>query len=246
MEWIFFTCTVLLVLSGSPGTARGEEKSPIAGVGPRVERYRYEAIPTGRQNSEKELMEVEFVYGAGGVEYHSKVISSDSSEEISIHMDKEGGFLSARRSVAQGAGTPVQEERIWRDGYRVLLEKSGERGKKEKEVRLPSDKELAVDGSMLALLQILSFQRRAGMGFIYGRFFGGFDHRNGSPGGNKRISVPAGEFECYRLVTVVNIPLWKPRITYWLGTKKPHLLVRHEGKRGAFTPSYTTSLVSYE
>jgi hypothetical protein len=64
--------------------------------------------------------------------------------------------------------------------------------------------------------------------------------------GTEKISVPAGEFECYRLVTVVNIPVWKPRITYWLGTKKPHLLVKHEGKRGAFTPSYTTSLLSYE
>ena len=115
-----------------------------------------------------------------------------------------------------------------------------------KEVHPPPDKELAVDGSLLALLRFFSFNAGRARNFFMLDFSGYSITVTVHQEAIEKISVPAGEFECYRLVAVVNIPVLKPKITYWLGTQKPHFLVKHEGKRGPFTPSYSTVLVSSE
>lgn len=247
MNWIFFICTSLIALSGFPGAAWSEEKPKSAGSGSQqIEKYRYEAIPMDRQESEKEFIEMEFIHGEGGIEYHSKVIASNSSEEIFIQMDKEARFLSGKRSTLQGSGTPVQEERIWRDRYRVVIERRGEKDLKEREYHLPLDEELAVDGSLLALLRLFPFNEGRALDLFMVDFSGYSITVTVHQEAVEKILVPAGEFECYRLVTVVNIPILKPKITYWLGTQKPHFLVKSEGKRGPFTSSFRTSLVSSE
>lgn len=246
MNWVFFICIALMALSPFPGAAWSEEKPKGAEGGPPTEKYRYEAIPMDREKSEKEFVEMEFIHGERGIEYHSKVISSGSSEEISIQMDKGARFLSARRSRLQGPGIPVQEERIWRDQYRVVMERSDERGIKSKEYSLPSDKELAVDGSLLALLRLFPFNEGRAWDLFMVDFSGYSITVTVHQEAIEKILVPAGGFECYRLVMVVNISVLKPKIIYWLGTPKPHFLVKFEGKRGPFTPSYTTFLVSSE
>jgi len=62
----------------------------------------------------------------------------------------------------------------------------------------------------------------------------------------EKVVVPAGEFECYRIEVVVDIPIFHPKVTYWLSVRKPNFLVKHQGKKGPFTPSYVTSLGSME
>ena len=42
------------------------------------------------------------------------------------------------------------------------------------------------------------------------------------------------------------IPVLRPRIVYWLTKDAPHFLVRNEGKRGPFTDTYITTLISRE
>ncbi len=245
MKWILFLCTALMALFSLPGTAQVAENQKEAAVG-KIEKYHYEAIPADHQTSQKDFIEMEFIEADGGIEYHSKVISSDSLEEISIQMDKEARFVSGIRSTRQSLDKPVHQEEIWRDPQKVVVERRTEEGIKRKEHRLPQGKELAVDGSLLALLRFFPFDE----GKIWNLFmvdFSGYAitvtvHQEG----REKISVPAGEFECYRLVILVNIPVLKPKITYWLSARRPHFLVKHQGKRGPFTPSYTTSLVSFE
>jgi hypothetical protein len=58
--------------------------------------------------------------------------------------------------------------------------------------------------------------------------------------------VPAGEFECYRIEMVVDLPIFHPKVINWISTQKPNFLVKYQGKKGPFTPSYITSLVSWE
>ena len=60
------------------------------------------------------------------------------------------------------------------------------------------------------------------------------------------VVVPAGAFDCYKMEAVVDIPVLHPTITYWITVAEPHFLVKHEGKRGPFTPEYTTSLIAVE
>ena len=61
--------------------------------------------------------------------------------------------------------------------------------------------------------------------------------------GIENIAVPPGAFECYRIEVIVNIPLIRPKIIYWVTKDEPHFMVKHKGKRGPFTTSYATYLV---
>lgn len=245
MKWTLFLGTALLALFSLPETARVAEYQKEGAVGPKIEKYHYEAIPTDHQTSQKDFIEMEFIETGGGIEYRSKVISSDSLEEISIQMDKEARFVSGIRSTRQSP-EPVQQERIWRDRQKVVVERYKEGAIKRKEHRLPPDKELAADGSLLALLRFFPFDAGKRWNLFMVDFSGYSITVTVFQEGRERITVPAGDFECYRMVTVVNIPVLKPKITYWLWTQKPNFLVKHQGKRGPFTPSYTTSLVSFE
>jgi hypothetical protein len=246
MKWILFLCPVLMALFSLPGPASVAETPKEAAGGPRIEKYRYEAIPTDHQTSPKDFIEMEFIDADGGTEYRSKILSSNSFEEISIQMDKKARFISGMRRSLQGPDRPVWQEKIWRDGDKVVVERQTEGGIKRKEHRLPPDKELAVDGSLLILLRFFPFAEGKKWNLFMVDFSGYAIGVTVLQEGRERISVPAGDFECYRLVTVVNIPVLKPKITYWFGIEKPNFLVKHRGKRGPFTPSYTTSLISFE
>jgi hypothetical protein len=246
MKWIWFLGIALLALSSFPGSASVEDNQEEMARGSNTEKYRYQAIPVDHQTSGKEVIEIEFIEAERGIEYHSRVIATGSFEEISIHLDKEARFISGMRSILQPPDTPVRQERIWRDRQKVFVEKDTDGGFRKKEHQLPRDKELAVDGSLLAMLKLFPFNEGKVWNLFMVDFSGYSITVTVRQEGREKISVPAGEFECYRLVTEVNIPVLKPRITYWLWTQKPHFMVKQEGKRGPFTPSYITSLVSFE
>lgn len=246
MTWIFFLWTSLMALFFLPGTGWVVEKQKGAAGGSKTEKYHYEAFPTDHQASQKDLIEMEFMKAEEGIGYYSKVISPDSLENISIQMDQEGRFISGTKRLLQGPDRPVQQERIWRDQHKAVVEEHTEGGIKRKEYRLPPDKELAVDGSLLTRLRFFPFGEGKKWDLFMVDFSGYSITVTVLQEGREKIVVPAGEFDCYRLVAVVNIPVLKPKIRYWLWTQKPNFLVKHQGKRGPFTPSYTTSLVSFE
>ncbi len=58
--------------------------------------------------------------------------------------------------------------------------------------------------------------------------------------------MPAGVFDCHHLEVIVQVPVLKPTIHYWVSKEKPHFLVRHRGKKDPFAPSQVTALVQYE
>jgi len=246
MKWTLFLCIALTALSSLPGTAWAAENRKEAAGGPRTEKYYYEAIPVNHHPSQKESIEMEIIEAEGGIVYHSRAIGPGSLEEISIQMDREARFVSGIRSTRQRLDGPVQEEKIWRGRHRLVVERHTEGGTKRKEHRLPVGKELAVDGSLLALLRFFPFDEGKKWNLFMVDFSGYSITVTILQEGREKIAVPAGEFECYRLATVVNIPVLKPKITYWLSTQKPNFLVKHQGRRGPFTSSYITSLISLE
>jgi hypothetical protein len=235
-----------MVIFSFPGKAWVIENQKEAASASRKEKYHYEATLTDHPTSPKEFIEMEFIDSTEATEYRSRIVSPGSSEEISIQMDKNAQFISGTRRFVQGLGRPVQREIIWTNRNAVVVEREREGGVERKEYRPPSDKELAVDGSLLARLRFFPFNQ----GIKWHLFmidFSGYSigvtvHR----GGREKITVPAGEFECYQMVISVDIPLLRPEIIYWLSIQKPNFLVKHQGKRGPFTPSYTTSLVSFQ
>ena len=246
MKRIFFFGAALIALFFFPGRDWGIENQKGAATNSRIEKYYYEATPTDHPTSPKEFIAMEFIDAAETTEYHSRIISSGSSEEISIQMDKNARFISGMRRFTQGPDRPVQREKIWTNRHTVVVEKDEEGGVERKEYPLSPDKELAVGGSLLALLRFFPFDKGLKWHLFMVDFSGYSIGVTVHQDGREIIPIPAGEFECYRMVISVNIPLLRPEIIYWLSIQKPYFLVKHQGKRGPFTPSYTTSLVSIQ
>jgi hypothetical protein len=246
MKRILFLWAALIVLFSFPGTAWVIENQKEAVSASRIEKYHYEATPTDHPTSSKEFVEMEFKDAAEATEYRSRIISSGSSEEISIQMGKDAKFISGTRRFVQGPDRPVQHEKIWSNRHSVVVEREREGSVERKEYQPPPDKELAVDGSLLARLRFFPFDQGIKWHLFMVDFSGYSIGVTVRQEGREKITVPAGEFECYRLVILVNIPLLRPEIIYWLSIQKPNFLVKHQGKRGPFTPSYTTSLVSIQ
>lgn len=211
------------------------------------ERYHYHAVPAGENTDQsKEFIEVELFVSGGNLDYRSKVISSEAIEIIDIKMDKEGRFNSGLRHVSNQQDEMVSDERIWKDENRVYISRDLKGRNKVKQIDLPTDKMLAVNGSLLILLRSFPFDTGKQWNILMVDFSGYSVTVTVHQSTIENIMVPAGKFECYRIEVVVGIPIIKPTLIYWLTTDKPHFLVKNIGKRGPFTPAYVTSLVSKE
>jgi hypothetical protein len=103
-----------------------------------------------------------------------------------------------------------------------------------------------VDGSLLLLFRSFPFDRSVTWFLFMVDFSGASITVELRQAGVESVIVPAGTFECYRMDVVVGIPLLRPRIIYWVTKKAPHFLVKSIGKRGPFTDSYETFLLSVE
>jgi hypothetical protein len=100
--------------------------------------------------------------------------------------------------------------------------------------------------SLLYLLRSFPFNRSGQWRVFMADFSGQFITVSIRDQGMERVIVPAGTFDCYRVEVTVSFLFLKAKITYWLTTSPPHFLVKHEGRRGPFTKTYTTALVSRE
>ena len=242
MNWIGPSIAALFFLQGAAWAAA--EKEDLPGSHGR-EKYRYEAVPIGGEAGRKELTEITLIDADRGVEYISKNISPEDIEEITIHTDREGRFISGLRTTSSRQNEKVQQEKIWIADRKAYLERGTGEEKKRKEYELPQDTPFAVDGSLLVLLRSFPFNQGKEWNVFMLDFSGYSIQVTIRQTGMEKVAVPAGEFECYRIEVVVDIPIFHPKVTYWLSVRKPNFLVKHQGKKGPFTPSYVTSLVSF-
>lgn len=118
--------------------------------------------------------------------------------------------------------------------------------KTAKKRKLPKSQKLAVDISLLYQMRSFPFGKYEEWQVFMADFSGHFITVSVRDRGVERITVPAGTFECYRMEVDVGWFFLKTKIIYWLTANSPHFLVKHEGKRGPFTKSYTTMLNSME
>jgi len=208
-----------------------------------AEKYIYEAVPTTGDGDKRETVEMEVLSGGENIHYSAKISSLISREEIKIETDKKGQFISGTRSVLfYDKGVP-EKEKILREKDEVLIRRKGE---KLKSFDLPEDKRFAVDGSLLLLLRFFPFDSGATWKIFMVDFTGYAITVEAQIAGTEMITVPAGTFECYRVEVIVGIPVLRPRIVYWLAKDAPHFLLKSVGKRGPFTDTYITTLISRE
>jgi hypothetical protein len=209
-----------------------------------AEKYLYEALPVGGDAGKKESVEMEVLYNARNITYHSKISSSRSREEIRIETDREGQFISGTRQVLSYEKDLPAEQKIWREKDKIFLQGNG--SGKLRTYNLTEDRGFAVDGSLLLLLRFFPFESGQTWKIFMVDFAGYAITVEVHLAGTEVITVPAGTFECYRMEVIVEIPLLHPRILYWVTKDAPHFLVKNVGKRGPFTDTYVTTLISRE
>jgi hypothetical protein len=240
MKARYLSTLSLLLLMADQGLAfpGATESGPVGQS--HVEIYHYRAVPMGKE-SEKEDIELIFSFEEDSSEYASTILSAKSDERIAIKMTKEGNLISATRSLRRSPGGPI-EERIWRDGNRAYIEQTSGTDKKV-QVNIPEGRTLAIEGSLLVLLRFFPYDSATRWDLFMINFSGESVTATARQTGIERITVPAGEFSCYRMEVIIHTFILSPTIVCWVTTEKPHFVVKNEGKRGLFTRKYLTTLI---
>lgn len=206
-----------------------------------VETYRYSAVAASKE-TDKEEIALAFSFEEDSAEYASTIVSVKSDERIAIKMTREGNLISGTRSLLRGPGGPV-EEKVWREGNTAFIEQTSGTDKKTARLDIPGGRTLALEGSLLVLLRFFPYDSTTRWELFMIDFSGRSVNATARQTGIERITVPAGEFSCYRIEILVHAFILKPKIVCWVTTKKPHFVVKNEGKRGILTPMYITTLI---
>lgn len=214
------------------------------------EKYRYEAIPqngNGKVDEQKEIIEMKYILSDNRISLESKIKYPGGHEITRIYMEPDGAFISGTKEIVKYSERHVQRDKISRDQSderKVYSERH--RGEKRiiKEFIVPKGKTLAVDASLLVLLRSFPFDQSKERDIFMIDFSQYSISVAVSQSAVENIRVPAGEFECYRMEVVVKLFIFRPKIIYWITKAKPHFLVKHEGKKSPFSPSYITYLTS--
>jgi hypothetical protein len=216
-----------------------------AGITPaKSEVYVYEAYPAGSQSdASKETIRAEILHFENSLSYVSTITQKNRTEVTKINMKPDGTFISGTREEIDDSGEQKRRERIWREKNKVYAQRYLEGKSTTKQYRLPDERMMAVDASLLGMLRSFPFEKNK----AWDLFMIDFSQRSVRitvrQSAIDSIEVPAGKFECYRMEVTVNLFLFHPQITYWITKQEPHFLVKHHGKRGPFTPTYDTALV---
>ena len=238
---ILASALLLLLLTAQQGPAFAEE----GGGGPRewrhVEAYRYQAVPRGHEK-DTEQIRVDLSFDQERIGLASTALSDRGSEHIVLQLTGEGDLVSGERSFYSKSGE-LTEEKVWRDGYRVFIERTSGTRKKTMAMNVPEGLVPAVESSMLVRLRRFPYRSTDSWKLLMFNFRGKSAPAVARQNGVERITVPAGQFDCYRVEVIFHVFFFHPQVVCWLAEKNPHVLVRSLGKRSLFGPTYDTRLV---
>lgn len=227
---------------GSPESVRKIEDDSV-----NIENYHYDILPAGSKDaSQKKSMEMKIIHSDNHLLFTMNTVSKKETEEIKVEMNPDGYFISGTRDVVDSSGKSKFQASMWREQKTVYVKRLSGGSWKTKKYRLPKDKPLAVDGSLLYLIRSFPFDQNQ----EWSLFMIDFSQRSVSisvrQAGLQNIRVKAGDFECYRIEVTVHVFIFRPKIIYWISKEKPHFLVKHYGKIGPLSRTYETSLVSMQ
>jgi hypothetical protein len=239
MKGVSFTLLLLLVLlSQGPVFAENGREGP--GDYNHVETYRYQAVPVGKE-SDTEQIRMVLSFEDDRIDFSSTSVSEKANEEVVLKMTGKGDLISGTRSLTSSPGK-VAKAKIWRDGNRVYTY----RRKKTSAVDIPKTAVLAIKGSLLVLLRSFPYGTTDQWNLFMIEFSGKSIPASVRHTGTERISVPAGEFLCYRVEVRFHVFILNPVVVCWVAVDNPHIVVKSIGKRGIFSPTYVTSLIGKE
>jgi hypothetical protein len=242
MNGSFVWGMLFLLLIPLQAARPGEKSNGDADRGAVLERLTYEAVPNGGE-ADKEIIEAQHKVVDGGGEYFSRVTSPRSVEEFKLEMAPRGEFVSAVKTIFSRQGQMQRQQEIRREDQELYLEEGQKRTSRHK---IPQGAIPVINGSILIQLRIFPFNEKKEWKIFFMDFSGRAFNGSVRQIGRETIQVPAGVFDCYRLEAVVDFFVIHPKNTFWVAAAEPHILIKYDGKRGLFSPTYVTYLVSRE
>ncbi len=235
----------------SPMLTRGSRRAlvvaalaSVPSLAPAAELYSYQALPSGSARPEAlEIISMETERVGGRIVHTTRTTRRDEVEVTRIVMDTTGVLISAEREKTPGDGGVGSTARMLREGETIRVESSTRRRERARTKIVRDPDRFAVDASLLYLMRSFPFDGDTEWEIAMADFSQNFVTVSLKDEGTEIVSVPAGDFECHRMVVRVKLWFLRPRITFWIRTDPPHFLVKHEGKRGPFSRTYTTMLV---
>jgi hypothetical protein len=205
------------------------------------EAYRYTSDPG--DDRARENIYMTYDYAKGRVLLSSHTLGQDSQQTVAITLMPQGGVISATlESKSYRGGEIIRQSQIRKEQETVYVEDSTEQKSGTRRIRVPEGRELAVDASLLYLMRQFPFGTEKEWRVFMVDFSGQSVTVSIRNNGTELVNVPAGAFSCYRMEVKVRILFLNATLTYWLAKNLPHFLVKHVGKKGPFTKTYTTIL----
>jgi hypothetical protein len=233
------SCLTGYALEATLARASSSNLPPVA-----PEAYRYTSAPGGRmEDPAKETIFLTYDNAPGRVRCSSRTLGHNFSQVVAITLTPEGGVDSATlERTLSPTGELTQQSRIRKENGTVEVEVTTGQKSNIQNIRIPEGQELAVDVSLLYLMRRFPFETGGEWRVFMVDFSGQSVSVSLRSQGPELVTVPAGTFPCYRLEVGIGIAFLRATITYWLTKSPPHFLVKHHGKKGPFTKSYTTVL----
>lgn len=240
---LIIACLTGCVLDATLARATSSHTSPGA-----LELYRYTSFQGAKLDDRaKETIFMTYDSANGRVMIFSKTLGKDSLQTVVITLTPQGTVVSATlESKTSPGGEIIQQSRIRKENRTVYVDVTHGQKKNIRRIGVPEGQEVAVDASLLYLMRQFPFDAGTGRRVFMVDFSGQFVTVSVSNKGTELVTVPAGEFPCYRMEALISLAFLKATITYWLTKSPPHFLVKHRGKKGPFTKTFTTVLDSID
>ena len=167
------------------------------------------------------------------------------TEFVVIRTTADGSLLAATKTVRNSQDHETLRAKIWEDEREIHVERMRRLNHKKVRSREITDSEPVVDAALLFWLRGFPFGTDEVQEILMVAFSQHFVTMHVRQVGQERISVPAGDFDCFKIEAVVDLIVTEIKTTFWLSRQEPHFLVKYEGRRGILiAPTYTTSLIS--
>ena len=212
------------------------------------ETYRYTSAPGTRTDDRaKETIFMTYGFTSNRVMLSSQTLGTDFSQTVAITLTPEGTVVSAAFvNATSPGGKVIQQSRIRKENGTVDVDVTRRQKSNTQSIQIPEGQKLAVDASLLYLMRQFPFDTKEEWRVFMVDFSGQSVTVSVRNQGTELVTVPAGVFTCYRMEVRIDVAFLKATITYWLTASPPHFLVKHLGKRGPFTKTYTTVLDSID
>jgi len=216
--------------SGAPPSAR--------------EAYLYTSVSDNRLDDQaKETIFMTYDAVNDSAMFASRTLGRDSLQTIAITLTPQGNVTSATlENKTFPSGEITQRSTIRKERGMVYVDSTHGQKNSTRSISVPDGQEFAVDASLLYLMRQFPFETGNEWRVFMVDFSGKSVTVSISDKGTERVIVPAGSFLCYRMEVLISFSFLKATITYWLTQSPPHFLVKHIGKKGPFTKTYTTVL----